>query len=56
LDQISNLLGNLNDMNLSINRTVGKQTDQLDRINVRTDEALDRIQHQNKQLDGILNS
>jgi len=56
LDQISNLLGDLNGISLTINKVVDNQTDQLDRINDRTDGALNRIQRQNKELDGIISS
>jgi len=54
LDQISNMLGNLHDMNLTINRVVGEQTGQLDRIIERTDEANDRIKKQNKDMDKLM--
>jgi len=54
LTQISKILGNVYDMNAGIGKEIDIQNEKLARINKRVDQATDRIQSSNLQINTII--
>ncbi len=47
-------MSRLKGLALNLGDEIGRQNDQLDRVNVKTDRALPKIENQNKQMRKIL--
>lgn len=47
-------MAKLKNLAMDMGDEIGRQNDQLDRINVKTDRALPRLENQNKQMKKIL--
>jgi len=49
LDTISNLLGNINNIGITMEKEIDRQIEEIDKLNEKTDEVNERIKKDNKK-------